>query len=91
MSVPWLPAIYWQVILPWAVSSQKTSPLEWDKPLQDAVETWMGDDPHLNTMLSGNLQDVGAGVGVYGNTYYYVLDAVSPPAGNRLPILPSCT
>jgi len=34
----------------------------------------MGDDAHKNTMLSGTLQDVGAGVGIYGNTYYYVLD-----------------
>lgn len=42
---------------------------------QDAVNLWMGDDPHKNTMLSGVLQDVGAGVGTYGNTYYYVLDA----------------
>ncbi len=41
---------------------------------EEAVEAWMGDDPHKNTMLSGTLQDVGAGVGVSGNTYYYVLD-----------------
>jgi uncharacterized protein YkwD len=42
---------------------------------EEAVQAWMGDDPHRNTMLSGTLQDVGAGVGVNGNTYYYVLDA----------------
>ena len=42
---------------------------------EDAVRVWMGDDPHKNTMLSGILQDVGAGVGLSGDTYYYVLDA----------------
>lgn len=40
-----------------------------------AVENWMGDDPHMNTMLSSNLQDAGAGVGLMGDTYIYVLDA----------------
>ncbi len=42
---------------------------------EGAVEIWMGDAPHQNTMLSTNLQDVGGGVAVVGNTYYYVLDA----------------
>jgi LysM repeat protein len=41
----------------------------------DAVQSWTGDDPHKNTMLSGTLQDVGAGVAFDGNMYYYVLDA----------------
>lgn len=42
---------------------------------EGAVEIWMGDAPHQNTMLSGNFQDVGAGVAISGNTYFYVLDA----------------
>jgi uncharacterized protein YkwD len=42
---------------------------------EGAVEIWMGDAPHQGTMLSTNLQDVGAGVAVSYNTYYYVLDA----------------
>jgi uncharacterized protein YkwD len=45
------------------------------KTAQEAVDEWMGDAPHRGTMLSTNLQDVGAGVAVVGNTYYYCLDA----------------
>jgi uncharacterized protein YkwD len=41
---------------------------------EGAVENWKGDAPHLNTMISSNLQDIGAGVAVAGNTYYYVID-----------------
>jgi uncharacterized protein YkwD len=39
-----------------------------------AVNIWMGDADHQNTMLSAILKDAGAGVAVVGNTYYYVLD-----------------
>ncbi len=41
----------------------------------EAVAAWQGDAPHLNTMLSPNLQDVGAGVAVSGGMVYYTLDA----------------
>ena len=54
----------------------------------EAVEAWMGDDPHLNTMLSGTLQDVGAGVGVNGNTYYYVLDCGLSTGGTPVAYTP---
>jgi uncharacterized protein YkwD len=40
----------------------------------DAVTQWTQDDPHLNTMISTNLEDIGAGVAVSGNTFYYVID-----------------
>jgi len=53
-----------------------------------AVEIWMGDAPHQNTMLSSNLQDVGAGVAVSGNTYYYVLDAGLSTGGTPRPFTP---
>ena len=42
---------------------------------EGAVELWMGDAPHQNTILSTFLQDVGTGVAVIGNTFFYVLDA----------------
>jgi uncharacterized protein YkwD len=58
------------------------------KTATEAVETWMGDDPHLNTMLSSNLQDAGAGVGVTGNTYYYVLDAGRSTGGKPVAYTP---
>lgn len=55
---------------------------------EEAVQTWMGDDPHMNTMLSGTLQDVGAGVGVNGNTYYYVLDCGLSTGGTPVAYTP---
>jgi uncharacterized protein YkwD len=68
------------------------------KTAQEAVDEWMGDAPHRGTMLSTNLQDVGAGVAVVGNTYYYCLDAglstggtpraFTPPASYNTPVAP---
>jgi uncharacterized protein YkwD len=55
---------------------------------EDAVQSWMGDDAHKNTMLSGTLQDVGVGVGVSGNTYYYVLDAGLSTGGTPVAFTP---
>jgi uncharacterized protein YkwD len=56
-----------------------------------AVEKWTGDDPHLNTMISSNLQDIGAGVVVSGNTYYYVIDCGLSTGGNPRPFTPPPT
>jgi uncharacterized protein YkwD len=53
-----------------------------------AVEIWTGDDPHLNTMISTNLQDIGAGVAVAGNTYYYVIDCGQSTGGTPRPFTP---
>ncbi len=39
-----------------------------------AVQAWLGDEAHKNTMLGAIYQDAGAGVAVAGNTYYYCLD-----------------
>lgn len=41
---------------------------------QQAVESWQGDAPHLNTMLSSSLSHAGAGVAFSGGMVYYVLD-----------------
>jgi LysM repeat protein len=41
---------------------------------QGAINYWMGDAPHQLTMLSSDLQDIGAGVGQSGDYYYYVID-----------------
>ena len=49
-----------------------------------AVQIWQGDAPHLNTMLSPNLTEVGAGVTNVGGYIYYTLDA-SYPSGGDLP------
>ncbi len=50
----------------------------------DAVSEWQGDYDHLNTMLSPDLTDAGAGVAVVNNVYYYVLDAGA--SGNSAPV-----
>ena len=47
-------------------------------PAQSAVDQWTGDAPHLNTMLSPNLTEIGAGVSVNGGRVYYVIDAARP-------------
>ena len=49
-----------------------------------AVSDWTGDAPHLNTMLSPNFTDIGAGVSVVGDKVYYVIDA-SRKSGAAIP------
>ncbi|HEY6073705.1 MAG TPA: CAP domain-containing protein [Anaerolineales bacterium] len=51
----------------------------------DAVEAWLGDDPHTNTMLSENRNDIGAGVSISadGMVYLVIETALSTPS--RLP------
>jgi LysM repeat protein len=41
---------------------------------QGAINYWMGDAPHQLTMLSSDLQDIGAGIGKSGDFYFYVID-----------------
>lgn len=45
-----------------------------------AVNQWTGDAPHLNTMLSPNLTEIGAGAAVANGRVYYVIDAARPTA-----------
>jgi len=45
---------------------------------QEAVNAWTGDAPHLTTMLSPNLTEIGAGVTVTGGRVYYVIDCAHP-------------
>ncbi len=51
-----------------------------DMPAEDAVSQWTGDAPHLTTMLSPNLSEIGAGVAIAGGRVYYVIDAAHPIA-----------
>ena len=44
----------------------------------EAIQRWQGDAPHLNTMLSANLVDIGAGAASVGDYMYYVIDAARP-------------
>jgi LysM repeat protein len=50
-------------------------------PAQSAVDRWTGDAPHLNTMLSPNLSEIGAGVSIANGRVYYVIDAALPTTG----------
>jgi uncharacterized protein YkwD len=45
------------------------------------VQMWTGDAPHLNTMTSPNLQEIGAGVAQSGGNLYYVIDCARPTTG----------
>ena len=49
-----------------------------NKTAAQAVQGWMGDAPHLNTMLSPNLTEIGAGVAKVGDRYYMVIDCAQP-------------
>lgn len=51
---------------------------------QAAVESWTGDAPHLNTMLSADLVDIGAGVAETGGMTYYVIDCAAPKGAAEL-------
>jgi uncharacterized protein YkwD len=54
-----------------------------NKTAAQAVQGWTGDAPHLNTMLSPNLTEIGAGVTKVGNTYYMVIDCALPTASGQ--------
>ena len=41
----------------------------------DAIESWRGDEPHLNTMLSTNRSDIGAGIALMEDgSYVFVIE-----------------
>jgi uncharacterized protein YkwD len=48
------------------------------RTVQDAVNQWTGDAPHLNTMISPNLTEIGAGVAVANGRVYFVIDCARP-------------
>jgi len=45
-----------------------------DLSVDGAISMWLGDDPHIQTMLGANYQDIGAGVAVSGGFVYYTID-----------------
>lgn len=54
------------------------------KSAQDAVNGWTGDAPHLTTMISSALTEIGAGVSINAGRVYYVIDCALPTT-NGLP------
>jgi uncharacterized protein YkwD/LysM repeat protein len=51
--------------------------------VQEAVTAWQGDAPHLHTMLSADLQEIGAGVALVGDYVYYTIDCARPTPGGQ--------
>lgn len=51
---------------------------------QEAVNAWTGDDPHLHTMLSPDLTEIGAGVAESDGVNYYVIDCARPLGAGEL-------
>jgi len=56
-----------------------------DRTAQSAVDGWTKDASHLNTMISPNLSEIGAGVAIANGRVYYVIDAAMPTTGPALP------
>jgi LysM repeat protein len=57
--------------------------------VSDIVGIWQGDAEDLQTMISADLKDVGAGVAVVGGVTYYVLDAGASTDDSAIPSLPA--
>jgi uncharacterized protein YkwD/LysM repeat protein len=51
------------------------------KTAAQAVQGWTRDAPHLNTMLSPNLTEIGAGVAQVGDRYYMTILCARPTIG----------
>jgi uncharacterized protein YkwD/LysM repeat protein len=45
---------------------------------KEAVNRWTGDAPHLNTMISPDLTEIGAGVTINNGRVYFVIDCARP-------------
>ena len=60
-----------------------------EKSVANAVTEWQGDAPHLNTMLSANLSEIGAGAVVVDGYYYYVIDCGKPTSSGVAQIIPT--
>ncbi len=64
-----------------------------DLSVDGAISMWLGDDPHIQTMLGASYQDIGAGVAVSDGFVYYTIDVAyvagggnySPPASTSQP------
>ena len=54
-----------------------------NESVQDVVLQWQGDAPHLHTMLSADLLEIGAGVAYDGEYVYYVIDCARPTGGGQ--------
>ncbi len=49
-----------------------------DRTAESVVEGWSGDALHLDTMISPNLSEIGAGVAIANGRVYFVIDCALP-------------
>lgn len=57
-----------------------------DLSVDGAISMWLGDDPHIQTMLSGNYREIGAGVAEADGFVYYTIDcAYVAGSGSYIP------
>lgn len=58
-----------------------------DLSVEGAISMWLGDDPHIQTMLGSSYRDIGAGVSSANGFVYYTIDVayVSGVGGNNPP------
>ena len=54
-----------------------------DLSIDTVISWWLGDDPHINTMLGSNYQQIGAGVSVANGFVYYTIDVASGASGSN--------
>ena len=57
-----------------------------DMPAEAAVDRWTGDAPHLNTMVSQSLTEIGAGVAANNGRVYFVIDAARPISSGEIQV-----
>ena len=53
-----------------------------DLSIDGVISMWQGDDPHIQTMLGANYQDIGAGVAVSNGFVYYTIDTAYVAGGH---------
>jgi uncharacterized protein YkwD/LysM repeat protein len=56
-----------------------------DLSVDGAISMWLGDDPHIQTMLGANYRDIGAGVSVSDGFVYYTIDVAYVAGGTYSP------
>lgn len=60
-----------------------------NKSVTEAVTEWQGDAPHLTTMLSGSLTEIGAGMVSVDGYVYYVIDCARPTNSGEAQVIPT--
>lgn len=59
--------------------------------IDEVISWWMGDAPHINTMLGANYRDIGAGVAESNGFVYYTIDVAYVAGGSSYVPPPTIT